>query len=154
MNWSENVKNPPMLLAPEGINLRDRAYPYADTSQPPRPSIEDLERILNTEKEPGVVVLPNGEVRTVSDCDGPNIIVTPQSVTFIGQRGPIKEVGINGCQIDDLITFTLGTIQTFNKKFPCRENSIAITKLEEALHWLDARKRNREDRGVEGHDKE
>ena len=115
MKWSDNVKNPPMLLAPEGVDPRDRAYPYADS--------------------------PDS-----------NIVVTRESVTFIGQRGPIKEFGVNGCQIDDLITFTLGTIQTFNKKFPCRENSLAITKLEEALHWLDARKRDRETRNVEGRD--
>lgn len=86
--------------------------------------------------------------------EGAFIHVFPEGVTFLGQRGPIKEVGVNGCQIDDLITFALGTIQTFNKKFPCRENSLAITKLEEALHWLDARKRDREARYVEGYDKE
>jgi hypothetical protein len=86
--------------------------------------------------------------------DGQFVIVTPKAVTFVGQRGPIKEVGVNGCQIDDLITFALGTIKTFNKKFPCRENSLAITKLEEALHWLDARRRDREARGVEGRDRE
>jgi hypothetical protein len=84
----------------------------------------------------------------------PYIRLGPQMVAFIGQRGPIKEVGVNGCQIDDMITFVLGTLQTFNKKFPCRENSLAITKLEEALHWLDHRKRDREDRLVEGYNKE
>jgi hypothetical protein len=82
------------------------------------------------------------------------IEVTPESVTFVGQRGPIKEAGINGCQIDDMITFALGTLQVLNKKFPCRENSLAITKLEEALHWLDARERDRAARGVEGRNKE
>jgi len=86
--------------------------------------------------------------------NSPFIRVSDHDVTFIGQRGPIKEHGVNGCQIDDMITFAVGTLQTFNKKFPCRENSIAITKLEEALHWLDARKRDREARNVEGLDRE
>ncbi len=35
-------------------------------------------------------------------------------------------------------------------KFRCRENSIAITKLEEALMWLDKRTANRLARKVEG----
>jgi hypothetical protein len=35
-------------------------------------------------------------------------------------------------------------------KFRCRENAIAITKLEEALHWLYARRTEREKRGVQG----
>lgn len=38
-------------------------------------------------------------------------------------------------------------------KHPCRENSIAITKLEEALIWLDKRKKDRIERGVEGQNK-
>lgn len=34
--------------------------------------------------------------------------------------------------------------------YKCRENAIAITKLEEALLWLRKRTMNRERRGVEG----
>lgn len=33
---------------------------------------------------------------------------------------------------------------------PCRENSIAVTKLDEALMWLKKRKEDRTARGVEG----
>lgn len=76
--------------------------------------------------------------------------VSPSGVSFLGQRGPIKEVGVNGCQIDDMIEFARRTIEVFNKKFPCRENSRAITKLQEAEMWLRERTRNREARGVEG----
>lgn len=121
LHWSTNVDNPPLLLAPEEVRERDRAYPYAETPDP-------------------------------TTDDQPYIRITPHEVTFIGQRGPIKEVGVNGCQIDDLITFALGTLQTFQKKWPCRENALAITKLEESLHWLDARRRDRETRRVEGRD--
>ena len=39
---------------------------------------------------------------------------------------------------------------TFNDKFKCRENALAITHMEEALHWLNHRTANREARGVEG----
>jgi hypothetical protein len=35
-------------------------------------------------------------------------------------------------------------------KFPCRENALAITKLDEALLWLEKRTRDRVARGVEG----
>lgn len=41
-------------------------------------------------------------------------------------------------------------LQGLNEKIPCRENSLAITKLEEALHWLEARTKNRKAAGVEG----
>ncbi len=69
------------------------------------------------------------------------------------QRDPIKEVGENGCQIDDVIVFAREFISGLNKEFPCRENSIVITKLEEAEMWLKRRKEDREKRGVEEYSK-
>lgn len=72
------------------------------------------------------------------------------SISFTLQKGPIKEVGVNGCQVDTLIEAAAEIIRGLNTKFPCRENSLAITKLEEALHWLEARRKNRIEREVEG----
>jgi len=72
------------------------------------------------------------------------------SIAFTIQNGPIKEVGVNGCQVDTLIHAAKEIISKLNTKFPCRENALAITKLEESLHWLDARKKDREKREVEG----
>jgi len=72
------------------------------------------------------------------------------SIAFTIQNGPIKEVGVNGCQVDTLIHAAKEIIGKLNAKFPCRENALAITKLEESLHWLDARKKDREKREVEG----
>lgn len=72
------------------------------------------------------------------------------SLTFTIQNGPIKEVGVNGCQADTLIEAAKLIIEGLNKQFPCRENSIAITKLEECILWLGKRKADREKRGVEG----
>ena len=69
------------------------------------------------------------------------------------QLGARNEVGWNGCQVDEIIEFTKEFIEGLNSEFPCRENSLAITKLEEALMWLNKRKRDREDRGVEGYNK-
>jgi len=83
----------------------------------------------------------------------PGVEVFDRGVTFTGQHGPVNEVGVNGCQIDDMVKFARLTIAAFNAKFPCRENSLAITKLEEAEMWLHRRKENREARGVEGHNK-
>lgn len=72
------------------------------------------------------------------------------SIAFTIQKGPIKENGVNGCQVDCLIAAAKEIISALNKNFPCRENSIAITKLEEALMWLEQRTKDREKRGVEG----
>lgn len=76
------------------------------------------------------------------------------SIAFKIQDGPIKEFGHNGCQVDTMIEVSKIIIEGLNKKFPCRENALAITKLDEALMWLDKRRKDRIFRGVEGENKE
>lgn len=67
------------------------------------------------------------------------------------QEGPIKECGVNGVNNEDLIAMVICRLEHFNQsEFRCRENSMAITKLEEALLWLRKRTMEREQRGVEG----
>lgn len=71
------------------------------------------------------------------------------------QNGPLAVDGVrlepNGAFVEDVIAAALGRIQHYQgSKFKCRENALAITKLEEALHWLDHRTRDRQARGVEG----
>lgn len=74
-------------------------------------------------------------------------------IAFQLQSGPIKETEMNGCQVDELIHVAKLMVEGLNKKFPCRQNSLAVTKLEEALHWLNDRRNDRTSRGVEGHSK-
>lgn len=67
------------------------------------------------------------------------------------QEGPIKEAGVNGVCGEDLIAMVISRLEHFNMtEYKCRENSMAITKLEEALLWLRKRTMARENRGVEG----
>lgn len=72
------------------------------------------------------------------------------SLSFTLQNGPIGEVGKNGCQVTDVIAVAKHILEELNKKFPCRENSVTITKLEEALMWQDKRTKDRLVRNVEG----
>ena len=79
-----------------------------------------------------------------------NITERLNCISFKIQNGPIKEVGVNGCQIDTIIEAAKLIVEGLNKQFPCRENSMVITKLDEALMWSLKRKMDREKRGVEG----
>lgn len=72
------------------------------------------------------------------------------SLSFTIQNGPIKEVGTNGCQVNEIIEAAKIIVEGLNAKFPCRENAMAITKLDECLMWLEKRTKDREARGVEG----
>ena len=84
----------------------------------------------------------------VVDSD-PNNDVLLGMVHF--QEGPIKECGVNGVCNEDLIAMVICRLEHFQKsEFACRENALAITKLEEALLWLRKRTMGRENRGVEG----
>lgn len=72
------------------------------------------------------------------------------SISFTIQNGPIKEAGLNGCQVNEIIEAAEIILKGLNEKFPCKENSCAITHLQEARMWLEERTRNRESLGVEG----
>lgn len=91
-----------------------------------------------------------GNTSYVQETGWPQVHGEPSSVEFQIQSGPIKEFGVNGCQIDEVIAWAKEKIEGFNVAFPCRENSVAITKLDEALMWLAKRKADREKRQVEG----
>jgi hypothetical protein len=67
------------------------------------------------------------------------------------QNGPVAEVGVNGGTNEALIAVVIDRLQGFQSgAFACRENAIALTKLQEALMWLQQRTRDRLVRGVEG----
>lgn len=74
-------------------------------------------------------------------------------VKFTIQSDPISEVGINGVQALDMLKYTKCLFESLNEAFPCRENSLTITKIEEAIHWQEARTKNRIQRNVEGKNK-
>jgi hypothetical protein len=71
------------------------------------------------------------------------------------QNGPlgrgVDRILPNGAFVEGVIAAALGRLEFYNStEFRCRENSLAITKLEEALHWCQHRTADRESREVEG----
>ena len=108
-----------------------------------------MEHLNNASYELFIATAIKGNI----DTDGSQKFhgVTDDAVlTFRIQNGPIKEVGINGLQASDLLFFCKELFKSLNKAYPCRENALTITKIEEAIHWQDARTKDRESRGVEG----
>jgi hypothetical protein len=67
------------------------------------------------------------------------------------QDGPIGEVGVNGLTQEALLAVVLDRLRGFQKgPFACRENALAITKIEEGLLWLHKRTIDRMRKGIEG----
>ena len=56
----------------------------------------------------------------------------------------------DGTTNEEVLAMLIDRMQYLQKKFPCRENAIVITKLEESLMWLNKRTTDRKVRGVEG----
>lgn len=82
---------------------------------------------------------------------GPDAQSMRQTQEIYFQNGPIKEVGTNGLTHEVLLAIVADRLQSFQKgPFACRENALALTKIEEALHWLHHRTAGRVARGVEG----
>ena len=57
----------------------------------------------------------------------------------------------NGAFVETVIAAALQRIEYYQaSKFACRENALAVTKLQEALFWLRERTERRERQNVEG----
>lgn len=72
------------------------------------------------------------------------------TIHFKIQNRPIKEVGVNGCQVDTLIHAAMIILKGLNDKYPCPENEKAIDYLWDAITELENRTKDRQARGVEG----
>lgn len=79
----------------------------------------------------------------------PQGAINPFDIKF--QNGPIAENGVNGCSNESLLAVVIDRLRGFQSgPFSCRDNAVALTKLEEAIMWLHKRTRDRVARGVEG----
>jgi len=71
------------------------------------------------------------------------------SINF--QNGPISENGVNGLTHEVLLSILIDRMRSFQAgPYACRENAIALTKMEEAQMWLLKRTTNRIKLGIEG----
>lgn len=80
---------------------------------------------------------------------------TPETLQFI-EKVPTAEGSkelrtVNdGTTNEEVLKVLIDRLQYLNGKFPCRENALVITKLEESLWWLNRRASGRLARNVGG----
>jgi len=78
-----------------------------------------------------------------------------RGIEIVWQNGPLgrgeNRREPNGAFVEGVIQAAIGRLEFYqSSKFKCRENALAITKLQEALHWCQHRTADREVRSVEG----
>ena len=77
-----------------------------------------------------------------------------QEIQFI-EKTPIEgttelKTVNDGTTNEELLEVLIDRMNYLQVKFPCRENAIVITKLQESLMWLEKRTADRKKRNVEG----
>ena len=76
-------------------------------------------------------------------------------ISITWQNGPLgrdeERKEPNGAFVEDVLEICAERLRFYqSSKFRSRENALAITKIEEAILWLNKRTQEREARGVEG----
>lgn len=98
-------------------------------------------------------VLTEGHKYVAANFENPEL--GGQTIQFI-EKVPVSEGSTelktvnNGTTNEELLAVLIDRMSYLQGKFPCRENAIVITKLEESLMWLNKRTEDRKKRGVEG----
>ena len=78
-------------------------------------------------------------------------VVQMDGLVVLFQNGPINEHGVNGVTQEVLLAIVADRLKSFQAgPFACRENELALTKIQEAQHWLQQRTLERMRRGVKG----
>ena len=81
--------------------------------------------------------------------DGSDGLVRKEFIKIDFQRGPVPEVGVNGCRIEDVIEVLQDRLLDHQgRDLACEENASALFFLDQAHEALVARRRKREDQGV------
>ena len=104
---------------------------------------------INVLDEPGQGNACHQYEIVLEEGQGPDDPHQCQMILF--QNGPIQEAGVNGISNEALLAIVEDRLLGFQSgRFACRENSLALTKIQEAMLWLLKRTRHRMARGVEG----
>jgi hypothetical protein len=98
-----------------------------------------------------MVIKEEGHVYELQNFESESV----QTINFVKKiksslDSDVLQTILIGTTNEEVLEVLINRLQYLNSKFPCRENSIVITKLEESLMWLNKRAEDRKSRGVEG----
>lgn len=109
-------------------------------ARPPRNSTRALYRHIAPGMPHGLLVQVNDPV-TAGGANYSYEIVLPDGTPFPFEfQSQEPELGVNGVTMEALLAICIDRLECFQKgPYPCRENALALTKIEEALLWLHRR---------------
>lgn len=124
---------------------------YVRIDNPPPFADVKLHRRIGNDRQPFVTVLDAAAEPSNAHHQyliTPPITDRPAKPPMLIEFLTLEHEGVTN---EALLAIVAHRLQCFQKsKFACRENALALTKIEEALHWLESRTLDRTSRGVEG----
>lgn len=98
-------------------------------------------------------VIDGKGIETINTSNDINDEDRYQTITFV--RGDKTDNGkivprVDGILHEQLLAMMIADLQYKNGLIPSKETACAITKLQEALMWIEERQRDREARNVQG----
>lgn len=93
----------------------------------------------------------SGEYMILKNSDNSDVVEDLLLTSIKFQKGPVNEVGLNGCFIPDVLQVVINELEQFQRSdYRCPENTLAIKHLYQAVDFLRKRTEDRRNRGVLG----
>jgi hypothetical protein len=93
--------------------------------------------------------MPEAVTTRMPSRTGAGEVVEKEFIRVVFQNGLPRDVGINGCRVEDLLKLTMERIEEYQEgPLACRENEQALQGLRYSLRALEARIKAREEQGV------
>jgi hypothetical protein len=107
-----------------------------------------------TPNRPGITVVTPGHCYELPNYQHPE--EPGQLLQFVQKEPSLTDpteliLVEDGTTTEDVLTVLIDRLAYLQDQFPCRENEFALSSLQTAKDWLEARTRDRVARGVEGH---
>ena len=89
------------------------------------------------------------QVMQMPSIKGGGQVLEKPFIRVVFQSGLPREVGVNGCRVEDVIDIALIRLAQYQQgPLACEENAEAIQYLEAARHVLELRLQRRQEQGV------
>jgi len=89
------------------------------------------------------------QVIHMPDMEGAGQVLERPFIRVVFQNGFPKEVGINGCRVEDVIDVVLERLELYQEgPLACLENEQALRHLRQAREALELRRIHRQEQGV------
>jgi hypothetical protein len=138
----------------------ERARPTETTPEPRRDAVREVTSHKLGPLNEAIKITATGPEGPGGAClgyrievpsPGPTTLESETDVTLLHFQAGNPSVEVNGISNEALLAIVADRLEGFQRgPYSCRENDYALAHVQDAMHWLEHRTRDRLKRGVEG----